>query len=330
MHEPQLLAEATRGPFVESRHVGHAVIAHASGRIVESWGDADALVYARSAAKSLQALPLVMSGAASSLSRQQLALACSSHSAETRHIELVRRWLGDLGLDEHALCCGPQPSRDEDLAEDMIRSGTPVTPAFNWCSGKHSGFLTLAKHLGASLDYVDVENPVQIAVRDAFEDITGEDSPGYGFDGCSAPNFASSLKGMARAMAKMAGSGDQSDMRGRAAATLLDAMLAHPEMVAGTGRLDTELVKHANEPVVLKSGAEGFYVAMVPGQKIGIALKCADGADRASMVAITALLVRLGVLDASNPGVTAFLRPTLRNWAGLEVGEIRPAEALLS
>ena len=111
---------------------------------------------------------------------------------------------------------------------------------------------------------------------------------------------------------------------------ILEAMLAHPEMVAGTDRLDTELVKHANEPVVLKSGAEGLYVAMVPGQKLGIALKCADGADRASMVAITALLVRLGVLDASNPGVAAFLRPSLRNWAGLEVGEIRPAESLLS
>lgn len=330
MPDPQLLAEATRGPFVESRHVGHAVIAHASGRVVESWGDAEALIYARSASKCLQALPMVMSGAATSLTRKQLALACSSHSAETRHIELVRGWLSDLGLDEHALCCGPQPSRDEALAEEMIRSGTPVTPAFNWCSGKHSGFLTLAKHLGASLDYVDIGNPVQVAVRDAFEEITGEDSPGYGFDGCSAPNFASSLAGMARAVARVAGSADQSDTRGRAAAVLLDAMLAHPEMVAGTGRLDTELVKHAKEPVVLKSGAEGFYTAIIPGQKLGIALKCADGADRAAMVAITALLVRLGVLSDSDPGVRAFLNPKIRNWAGLEVGELRPSPGLLS
>lgn len=329
MGEAVLLAEATRGPFVESRHLGHAVIAAADGSLVEAWGNPDERVYARSAAKILQALPLVESGAAEGLTTEQLALACASHSAEMRHVDRVRRWLNDLGLDEHALCCGPQASRDAALAEDMIRKGTPVTRAFNWCSGKHSGFLTLARHLGASLDYVDIDNPVQKAVRGAFEDITGEDSPGFGFDGCSAPNFACSLGGMARAMAAIAGADGRADARGRAAVRLRDAMLAHPEMVAGQGRLDTELVKHATEPVVLKSGAEGFYIAILPARRQGIALKIADGGDRGAMVAITALLVRLGVLDAENPGVRAFLRPVLKNWAGLDVGELRPASALL-
>jgi len=329
MANAELLVEATRGPFVESRHIGHAVIARSDGSIVESWGNPDELVFARSAAKLLQALPLVESGAGAGLSREQLALACASHSAERRHVEMVRRWLGDLGLDEHALCCGPQASRDDQLAEEMIREGEPVTSAFNWCSGKHSGFLTVARHLGASLDYVDVDNPVQKAVREAFEDMTGEDSPGFGFDGCSAPNFVSSLKGMAAAMARVAAAEDRSDARGRAAVALRDAMLAHPEMVAGRGRLDTELVKAAKEPVVLKSGADGFYVAVLPQQKLGVALKIAGGADPGAMVAITALLVRLGVFEADDPRVGAFLTPKIRNWGGLEVGMLRPAAGLV-
>ncbi|MBT8414824.1 MAG: asparaginase [Boseongicola sp.] len=329
MANAELLVEATRGPFVESRHIGHAVIARSDGSIVESWGNPDELVFARSAAKLLQALPLVESGAGAGLSREQLALACASHSAERRHVEMVRRWLGDLGLDEHALCCGPQASRDDQLAEEMIREGEPVTSAFNWCSGKHSGFLTVARHLGASLDYVDVDNPVQKAVREAFEDMTGEDSPGFGFDGCSAPNFVSSLKGMAAAMARVAVAEDRSDARGRAAVALRDAMLAHPEMVAGRGRLDTELVKAAKEPVVLKSGADGFYVAVLPQQKLGVALKIAGGADPGAMVAITALLVRLGVFEADDPRVGAFLTPKIRNWGGLEVGMLRPAAGLV-
>ena len=279
MADPVLLAEVTRGPFVESRHIGHAVISRADGSIVESWGNPDELVFARSACKLLQALPLVESGAGAGLSTEQLALACASHSAERRHIDLVRRWLGDLGLDEHALCCGPQASRDDQLAAEMIRKGEPVTSAFNWCSGKHSGFLTLARHLGASLDYVDLDNPVQKAVRETFEDMTGDVSPGFGFDGCSAPNFVSRLSGMAAAMARVATADDRSDVRSRAAVTLRDAMLTHPEMVAGSGGLDTELVKAAKEPVVLKSGADGFYVAILPKQKLGVALKIAGGAD---------------------------------------------------
>jgi len=211
----------------------------------------------------------------------------------------------------------------------MIRTGEPVTAAFNWCSGKHSGFLTLAKYLGASFDYVDIDNPVQKSVRDAFEDMTGEDSPGFGFDGCSAPNFVSTLKGMAAALARVAAADGKSDARSRAAVTLRDAMLAHPEMVAGCGRLETELVKAAKETVVLKSGADGFYVAILPEQRLGVALKIAGGADPGAMVAITALLVRLGVFEADDPRVLAFLTPKIRNWGGLEVGTMRPAAVLV-
>ncbi len=323
------LAEVTRGGILECVHDGHAVICRADGSIVESWGDPSLVFLPRSASKMIQALPLLETGAGTALNAERLALACASHSGEAVHVERVSRWLADLGLDGDALACGPQASRDEALAEQMIRDDQPVTRLYNWCSGKHSGFLTVAKHLGADLDYVDIDNLVQKAVRAAFEEITGTESPGYGIDGCSAPNFATTLAGMATAMARFAVAGAKSGARDVAAARLRDAMIAHPDMVAGTGRTDTILMRAATEPVAIKSGAEGVHIAILPKQGLGVALKVADGASRASEAAIAALLVRLGALDSAHPDVALHLNRPVTNWDGLVCGAVRPAPALL-
>ncbi len=328
MTQAVLLAEATRGPFVESRHLGHAVIARADGSIVESWGNPDELVFARSSAKMIQALPLVESGAGAGLATEQLALACASHSGERVHLARVNRWLDDLGLDDTAFCCGPQPSSDPEFAAEMIRENVELPRALNECSGKHAGFLTLNKHLGGSADYVDPNHPVQKAVREAFEDVTGRDSPGFGIDGCSAPNFATALSGVARAMAVYASADGKSDARSKAAVALRDAMIAHPDMVAGTGRNCTLLMRAASEPVAVKYGAEGFFVAMLPRQKLGIALKISDGATRGAAAAIAALLVRVGALDPGHPVVADFLERPIRNRDGLVTGVVRPVAGL--
>lgn len=322
------MVEITRGEFVESIHMGHAVVARASGEIVKSWGDPSKIVLPRSSAKMLQALPLLESGAGAALTSEQLALACASHSGEKRHVEKVESWLDDLGLSDEALCCGPQSSRDRVLRHAMIREGRPVTRTYNNCSGKHAGFLTLAKHLGASLDYIDPGNPVQLSVRAAFEDMCGEDSPGFGIDGCSAPNFAASLSGIARAMAQFASLGSGSTTRDRAVAALREAMITHPGLVAGQGRACTELMQAAKGRAALKTGAEGFYVAVLPDLQLGVALKIDDGATRAAEVAIAAILTGLGVLVAGDTVVDRYLSRPVKNWDGLIVGEERPAPAL--
>lgn len=322
------MAEVTRGDVLESTHLGHAVIARADGRIVEAWGDPDIVILPRSSAKMIQALPLVESGAGADLSTEQLALACASHSGERRHVDRVAHWLADLGFSEEALQCGPQPSRDTALAEEMIRSGEPVTRLFNNCSGKHTGFLTLAKYLGAGPDYTDLDHPVQLAVREAFEAVTDAPSPGFGVDGCSAPNFATTLLGLARAMAVFADAREDGTSRERAATRLRDAMMAHPELVAGKNRACSNLMSAANRPVALKTGAEGVFVAILPDQGLGVALKIADGATRASEAAIAALLVRLGVLDREHPAVSRYLDCPVLNWDGLVTGAVRPASEL--
>ncbi|WP_439121909.1 asparaginase [Marivita sp.] len=325
------LAEIWRGPFCESHHTGHAVICDGFGQIVAAWGDADAVILPRSSSKMIQALPLLTSGAATahSLTREQLALSCASHQGAPIHVERVSRWLKDLGLDDGALRCGPQASRDKDLKLDMIRAGESPCRVHNNCSGKHAGFLTLTQHLGAGPEYVDLDHPVQRACLDVFETVTDQTSPGFGIDGCSAPNFATTMHGMARAMAWFATSGQRSDTLSAAATQLVEAMYAHPDLVAGEGRACTRLMRAAKEPVALKTGAEGYFIAILPSRGLGIALKASDGATRAAECAIAALLVRLDVLDAKNPEVQAFLNPNIRNWDGLVTGQIKPAPGLL-
>ncbi len=324
------MAEVTRGRFVESIHRGHAVIARADGRIVEAWGNPDIVTLPRSSAKMIQALPLLESGAGANLTTEQLALACASHSGERRHVEKVARWLSDIGLDETALRCGPQTSRDTALAHEMIRSDEPVTRLFNNCSGKHTGFLTLAKHLGADLNYVDPDHPVQLAVREVFEAVTDAPSPGFGIDGCSAPNFATTLTGLARAMAVFADAREDGPVRERAAARLRNAMMAHPELVSGKDCACYNLMSAAIEPFAVKTGAEGVFVAILPNQGLGVALKIADGATRASEAAISALLVRLGALDRKHPLVSRYLDCPILNRDGLVTGAVRPVPELIS
>ncbi len=321
---PEPMVDILRGAFVESQHLGHAVIANAQGEVIESWGEASKIILPRSSAKMLQALPLLESGAGARLTSEQLALACASHSGEARHVSRVADWLADIGLDEGALCCGTQPSRDKALRHDMIRLSQPPTRLMNNCSGKHTGFLTLAQHLKADLNYVDPENPVQRHVKAAFEETCDETSPGFGIDGCSAPNFAISLQGLARGMAQFAVAGRGSGPRDTAMAILRDAMIAHPKLVSGEGRACAALMEAAGGKAAVKTGAEGVFVAILPEQGLGVALKIADGATRASEIAIAALLARLGVIDAAHP----MLNRPIKNWDGLVTGMERAVPSL--
>jgi L-asparaginase II len=179
----------------------------------------------------------------------------------------------------------------------------------------------LNKHLGGGPDYVEPDHPVQQAVKAAFEEVTGEDSPGYGIDGCSAPNFATSVQGLARAMAAFA-TASESNARGRAMVALRSAMAKHPEMVAGETRACTELMR-IMDGVAIKTGAEAVFVAILPAKGLGVALKILDGGTRASEAAIVAILSRLGVLDAGHPMALKRLGAPQTNWRGKVWGEIR-------
>ncbi|WP_102109096.1 asparaginase [Oceaniglobus roseus] len=321
------MVEVWRGPLLESVHAGHAVVCGADGDILAAWGDPDAVIYPRSSCKMIQALPLVESGAAAAngLASRHLALACASHQGAPLHVAEVTAWLKAIGKADRDLRCGTEISRDDDLRIAMIRADEAPCQIHNNCSGKHTGFLTLTRHLGAGPEYVDPSHPVQKAVRAAHEEVTGMESPGFGIDGCSAPNFATTVHGLARAMAAFAAARKGQGARADAMEALRNAMAAHPELVAGEGRACTELMRAMGKGIAIKTGAEGVFVGMLPEQRIGFALKIADGATRASECATAALLSALGVLDRSGAAARKRLDAPILNRAGLEVGMVRAA-----
>lgn len=330
MTSPVAIAEIWRAEFLESVHLGHAVVCDGAGEIVAAFGNPDEVILPRSSSKMIQGLPLVTSGAADAagLTTEQLALACASHQGAAIHTRRVQAWLQDLGLGDEDLRCGPQAPNDISERDALICAHEGPCQRHNNCSGKHSGFLTLTKHLGAGPEYIDVAHPVQVACKDAFEEVTGMTSPGYGIDGCSAPNYATTVHGLARAMGWFASAGARSDSMSQAAVRLHEAMRLHPELVAGETRACTELMRAMNGKVAIKTGAEGVFVAILPERQMGIALKAADGTTRAAECAIATLLVRLGVLDASHPATLKRMNAEIRNWRGVLTGYIRPTGAL--
>ena len=318
------LIEVWRGGMLESVHRGHAVICDPSG-VVQAWGDPQAVIFPRSSCKMIQALPLLESGAAraAGLGPEQLALSCASHNGAAIHVDRVNAWLAERGLSEGDLRCGSHMPGDKDEAARLTCSDTSPCQLHNNCSGKHAGFLTLNQHLRGGSEYVEVDHPVQMAAKAAFEEVTQETSPGYGIDGCSAPNHACTITGLARAMAAFAAPGGGA--RGDAMSALVQAMCAWPELVAGEGRACTNLMRAMGGKVAVKTGAEAVFVAILPEQKLGVALKILDGGTRASEAAITALMVHLGVLDAGHPVVAQYLTGDQKNWRGIVTGQLRRA-----
>ncbi len=325
-----VLVEVTRGGAVESRHRGAVVVVRADGGLVHAWGDVARLVFARSAIKGLQALALVESGAAEAfdVSDAEIALACASHNGEPRHVEIAGQWLARLGLSADDLSCGPQPPRGPGV-EALARAGGKPTRLHNNCSGKHAGMLTLARHLGVPTEgYAAPGHPVQQRVRAILDEMTGADhgAAAIGVDGCGIPTYAVPLEAVARAFARFAAPAGLAPARHAAVRRIRGAVAAEPFLVAGTGRFCTAVMDVTGPAAFVKIGAEGIYIAALPEQGLGVALKIDDGASRAAEVALAALLRYLGVLD--EPGrarLAGLAEPPIHNWAGDVTGAVRPA-----
>jgi L-asparaginase II len=328
-----VIVEVTRGNIVESRHRGAIAIADAEGKLVSAWGDVDAAVYPRSAFKALQALPLIESGAAAAfrVGEEELALACASHSGEAMHVERVEAWLGRIDGRESDLACGPHLPLYEPAAHAMLRAGERPCRVHNNCSGKHTGFLTLARHLRIAVEgYERPDHPVQVLVRQAITEmcnVRGEALP-IGIDGCAAPNYAIPLKNLAQGMARLGDPGKLPPARREAARRLVAAWKAHPALVSGTGRACADLIEGATGATVVKTGAEGVFTAVLPDHGLGVALKIEDGATRAAETAMAKVLVLLKAASEGEPKIAKHLRAKVRNWRGEEVGGRRPSAAL--
>jgi L-asparaginase II len=329
-----VLVEVLRGALVESRHCGAVAVADAGGKMALAIGDVATPIFPRSAVKALQALALVESGGADryELGDEELALVCASHSGEAGHVAGVERMLARAGLDASALCCGAHWPLSQPAAAAVARSGGP-SALHNNCSGKHAGFLCAACAMGVDhKDYWRPEHPVQREVRAMLEflagDVLGEERRGV--DGCSVPTWAIAPSDLARAFARFGSGHGLTRQRAAAAARLRRACAQKPWYVAGTGRFCTEIMELFGARVFVKTGAEGVYCGALPEQGLGIVVKCDDGAGRASQVIMAAMIARFLPLSAAEQvALGPHLRPVLRNWNSIEVGALRPTDALL-
>lgn len=329
-----VLVEVTRGAHVESRHSGAVAVVDGDGSLVFSLGDIECPVFPRSAVKAMQALPLVESGAADAygLGDRELALACASHSGETDHVETARAMLKKAGRDESALECGCHWPFEQHVLIAQVRAGIAPTPLHNNCSGKHAGFVCTCAHAGIDpAGYTGYGHAIQKEIRGIMEALTGtaHRHDNCGTDGCSIPTYAAPLKNLAHGFARMATGRGLETMRAKAAKRLIDAAMAEPFYVSGTKRACRRLMETAPGRIFAKTGAEGVFCAVLPGKGLAIALKCDDGATRASEAMVAALLARFFDDD---PTVKLALESqatrTLTNWNGTEVGTIRPTAAL--
>jgi L-asparaginase II len=331
----ELFVEVTRNGTVESRHFGSAVVCDFKGSVVESWGDIESLVFPRSALKPMLAIHLVESGASDryALSNAELSLACSSHQGEQMHQDLVASWLNRLGLTEDNLACGAVLPEHTERAHQLLAAGQQGCRLHHNCSGKHTGFLTTALHLNMPLDkYHLLEHPLQQVSLDILADLADIDLEQYpiGIDGCGLPAPTMPLLQLGRAVARFAKPEDLSDCRAQAIYRLHEAITNEPLYIAGHGSVVSELNEVTKGSVLAKTGAEGVLIAALPERGLGIALKIADGSNRARSVALLAILDYLGMLsEEEKQQLQAHIAPTLVNSRGLAVGEIRPAASWL-
>ncbi|GAB4138256.1 MAG: asparaginase [Planctomycetota bacterium] len=334
-----LLSEVTRSGRVESRHHGSLAVVH-EGETVLALGDPDASIYARSAVKPLQALPLLESGIPERLSfgSKEIALCCASHGGTKAHVEVVRSILARGGLSEEDLGCGPHAPFDDEARRQMLREGGSPSRIHNNCSGKHAGFLLLAKRCGDDLRrYLSPDCRSQRLVAEAVAEMTGLGAPApVGVDGCGAPTFFLPLVALARGFARLANPEGLPSVRRDACRSIRKAAGEQPVLLSGERRFCAALIRSMPGRIFAKNGAEGVYAAALapdPARKrlpggVGIAVKIADGNERGYWPVLVDLLRAIGCFSG-RPDVPAALRDwhrvpvldTNRN----RVGEVRCA-----
>ena len=330
----EILAEVIRGETIESIHRGHLIILNGNGETLFKTGNPETVTFFRSAAKALQVIPCLTSGAADhfNFGEKEIALACASHSGEKIHTTLAAEMLEKAGLSEQDLKCGSHQPFHEPTLDDMIRRGEEPTQIHNNCSGKHSAMLAFAKFIGADIaTYEHFDNPIQQKILETISLFTETpiDEIKIATDGCCAPNFAVSVKAMARSFVKIVNPPNDFDNKLKTACRkIVEAKTKFPELIGGTERLDTLLMQAGRGKFISKIGAEGVWLCgVLPSETfprgLGIALKIEDGDDKRARAVISVEILRqLGIFDAET--LQTLSPMPIKNRRGETVGRVQP------
>jgi len=328
------LVVVRRGGVVESVHHGAVAVVDDGGRTILAHGDPDAVTFLRSAAKPVQVLPLLLSGAVErfGLTEPEIAVMIGSHGGEAFHVEAVQSILKKIGLGEEALQCGSHAPYHRPAARALREAGQKPSAIHNNCSGKHAGMLALSVMVGAPTEtYLDPEHPVQVRILESLSALAGLPTSDIllAVDGCSAPTFALPLSAAATLYARLLSPERLPDTLAAAARRSVAAMRSRPDMVAGTDRICTALMREGDGGLIAKIGAEGFYGLGYArdGRGYGIAIKVADGdGDRARSAAVIEVLRQLRLIsDGKADALFGRFVGEVRNYRGLPVGQVAPA-----
>jgi L-asparaginase II len=316
-----------RGGLLESRHCVHLAAIRPDGTLLASLGEANFSSFLRSSAKAFQAIPLVQIMNKFKLEPQHLAVAMASHAGEDAHVNAVADFQARAGIDPNWLVCGIHWPFD-DVARAALRAkGERPSVLHNNCSGKHTGMLAACIARGwPTTGYANADHPLQLEIVAHLKKLMNLETLETGVDGCSVPCFRMPLSNAALGMAKLAAP-DQNLEYTEIFETEFAAMRAHPNLIAGTGLIDTLLMTHVPN-LASKIGAESYMLVAVKDSQhgpFGIAMKIEDGNERARDVAMLEVLAQLGLLERHDANFSSLSEPILRNHTGLEVGQIRPA-----
>lgn len=330
---PHLLVEVTRGDRVESCHYGYLAVADPQGRLLASVGEPETWVCLRSMAKPFQVVPLITTGVAEAFAfgDEELALFSGSLNGQDFQVAIIQRVLARLGLGPDHLQCGVHAPSHRPTAQAMAKAGEPATPLHNNCAGKHTAMLALCVHHGWPIsDYLDTQHPVQQLILQTVAQVTEVpvEQITVAIDGCGAPVFYVPLRRIAQAYAKLAGAARGRLAPGPLTAALTKvgrACLAHPRLIAGDGRLCTDIMQALPHKVFAKTGAEGGYALALVDQGWGVAIKVADGHARGLNPTVIETLAQLQVLTPeAEAALASYHHPAIKNHRKQTVGQVRP------
>lgn len=328
-----VLVNVWRGNAIENYHCGAAAVVDINGRVIWSIGDIQRPVFPRSAIKLLQAIPLLDDTVSKkySITKTELALACSSHTGEQMHIDALANWLEKIDCSTDNLECGESYPELKTEQFRMIREGLHPQRACHCCSGNHAGFLTTAKAWQDPItNYRVYSHPAQrrwIDVIGEFTGLQGLQLP-WGYDGCGIPTLAIPLQRLAWAYARFANPIGMSQERSDAVSVIKQGIAENPHMFGGTGELTTAVVDMKKTDVIIKNGAEGVYIGALPEYGYGFALKVDSGNTQAAKIVLGAVLEKLAVLSAEQLSVLGdYFRPDVINSRNEVIGRAEPSSA---
>lgn len=329
------LVEVIRGGLTESIHRGDIAVVNTKGSVLYALGNTERLTFMRSSSKPLQAVAMLEAGIAEkyNLDLKEIAILLSSHGGEKQHIEVLEIVMRKLGITEDDLKCGVHDPLNEAAAKELASGGMKPRKLHCTCSGKHLGQIAASLAKGLSIeDYYMQGHGIQVEIENILSRLSGVETESIvkGLDGCGVPVYAIPLRNMALAYANLCCEDFMNGIYKKSQNYILSAMSMYPEMVAGTDRLDTTLMKNFGDRLICKFGDEGVYCAGLLNKGIGIAFKIEDGNGRAVGPVIIEILLQMKIIrsDETEP-LKEFRNPTILNHKEEKVGEIRAAFNIL-